>query len=349
MWDVVVVGAGLSGLTVAGDLRTAGYQVLVLDKSRGVGGRVATRRIGGQSVDHGCRFLQPLGPLETGLIQRGLAAGQLQPWEVSAHQLTGVGELSPVPTPTPYYIAPTGMTSLAKGLAQGLSVQTGSRVVVINRQAQGWHLHLEDRTKDPIRSRAVVVAIPSAQVPDLFRGGEEPSAPQPWLRDLATVRFDPVITVMAGYSPDQETRLPGPSPSGEGWMVFAERHPYLRWAALDSSKRPFPAYPLMVIHSSASFAATHLETVDLDNLGQEFLTLLAPALGRWLAQPQWLQVHRWRYGLVQDPLAVPVLQNSDEPTLVGCGDWCGGGGVEAAIASGHQAAKAIKVALRGME
>lgn len=346
MWDVVVVGAGLSGLTVAGDLATAGYRVLVLDKSRGIGGRVATRRIEGQPVDHGCRFLQPLGPLETDLIQRGMATGQLQPWKVTAYQLSGAGELSPASTHTPYYIAPAGLNSLAKGLAQGLSVQTGRRVVTISRQTQAWRLHLEDGGKEPVESRAVVVAIPPAQAADLFRsGGDDPSSCQPWLSSLAEVRFDPVITVMAGYSPDQEARLLGQSSPEDGWMVFAEQHPDLRWAAVDSSKRCPPAYPVVVLHSSASFATTHLETVDLNALGRRFLALLAPILGSWLTQPQWLQVHRWRYGLVRRPLAVSVLQTSDEPTLVGCGDWCGGSGVEAAIASGHQAAKAIKAAL----
>jgi hypothetical protein len=345
MWDVVVVGAGLGGLTVASDLVKAGYRVLVLEKSRGVGGRLATRRIDGQPLDHGCRFLQPLGPLETELIHRGMAAGQLQLWPVTAYRLSDGGELRPEPTQPPYWIAPAGMNSLAKGLAQDLSVQTGRRVIAINRRAQTWQLHLEGEIDTPLRSRAVVVAIPAAQAVDLFREGDDQGALQPWLRDLAAVEFDPVITVMAGYAPDQRINLPRQPQEENGWMVWAEQHPYLGWAALDSSKRTPPAYPAMVIHSSASFAITHLETADLDSLGRQLLTLLAPTLGDWIDQPQRLQVHRWRYGQVRQPLAMQVLQSSAYPTLVGGGDWCGGGGVETAIASGQAAAAAIKAIL----
>ena len=46
-WDAVVIGAGIAGLSAAAELAAAGSRVLVLDKSRGMGGRMATRRLGG--------------------------------------------------------------------------------------------------------------------------------------------------------------------------------------------------------------------------------------------------------------------------------------------------------------
>ena len=61
MSDVVVVGAGLSGLTAARFLQENGHHVVVLDKGRGLGGRMATRRIsipdGSTAIlDHGAQF-----------------------------------------------------------------------------------------------------------------------------------------------------------------------------------------------------------------------------------------------------------------------------------------------------
>ena len=43
--DVVIVGAGICGLLAANTLSAGGYRVIVLDKGRGLGGRLATRRI----------------------------------------------------------------------------------------------------------------------------------------------------------------------------------------------------------------------------------------------------------------------------------------------------------------
>ena len=44
--DVLIIGGGMAGLTAASELQGAGCRVLVLDKGRGVGGRLASRRIG---------------------------------------------------------------------------------------------------------------------------------------------------------------------------------------------------------------------------------------------------------------------------------------------------------------
>lgn len=50
---VVVVGAGIAGLMCARELAATGVDVVVVDKGRGVGGRMATRRFGGAVFDHG--------------------------------------------------------------------------------------------------------------------------------------------------------------------------------------------------------------------------------------------------------------------------------------------------------
>ena len=69
--DTLVIGAGLSGLCAAGDLQQAGHSVLVVDKGRGLGGRLAGRRIGEASFDHGAQFMTTRHPR----FQRQLNSG----------------------------------------------------------------------------------------------------------------------------------------------------------------------------------------------------------------------------------------------------------------------------------
>ena len=60
--DVVVVGAGLAGLTAAGRLVEAGLDVVVLEASDGVGGRARTDRIDGFLLDRGFQVLNTAYP-----------------------------------------------------------------------------------------------------------------------------------------------------------------------------------------------------------------------------------------------------------------------------------------------
>lgn len=57
MKDVIVIGAGMAGLTCAQQLKQAGLDVTIVEKSAGVGGRMATRRLQGTWVDHGAQLL----------------------------------------------------------------------------------------------------------------------------------------------------------------------------------------------------------------------------------------------------------------------------------------------------
>ena len=61
MKKCIVIGAGMAGLTAATVLQnSAQWDVLVLDKGRGVGGRMATRRLGeGGKADHGAQYFPP--------------------------------------------------------------------------------------------------------------------------------------------------------------------------------------------------------------------------------------------------------------------------------------------------
>jgi predicted NAD/FAD-dependent oxidoreductase len=54
--DVAIIGAGIAGLCAALTLTQAGLKVVIVDKARGVGGRMATRRLGGAVIDHGAQF-----------------------------------------------------------------------------------------------------------------------------------------------------------------------------------------------------------------------------------------------------------------------------------------------------
>src|SRR3712207_9597058 len=75
----IMVGAGISGLVAACELSDAGWRVVVLDEGSGVGGRMATRRLGDGTFDHGAQFFTVrsgrFGRVVAGWLEAGVAEG----------------------------------------------------------------------------------------------------------------------------------------------------------------------------------------------------------------------------------------------------------------------------------
>ena len=66
--DVVVVGAGLAGLTCAVELSAAGLEVRVLESGDAVGGRIRTDHVDGFTLDRGFQVLNTAYPALDGLV-----------------------------------------------------------------------------------------------------------------------------------------------------------------------------------------------------------------------------------------------------------------------------------------
>jgi renalase len=83
-FEVLVIGAGVAGLACARRLAAGGARVVVVDKGRGPGGRLSTRRVatalGEVGFDHGAQFLTARDPDFSALTRDWLARGLLAPW-----------------------------------------------------------------------------------------------------------------------------------------------------------------------------------------------------------------------------------------------------------------------------
>ncbi|MBF2079964.1 MAG: FAD-dependent oxidoreductase [Synechococcales cyanobacterium T60_A2020_003] len=342
MVDVAVVGAGLSGLICAKQLQKVGYEVAIVEKSRGLGGRLATRRIAGTWADHGVRYLELQGFLTQQLLDIMGDRAILHAWDIPVSQ---VNSDDVIPLPTGRYVADQGLTAVAKALAEGLNIHRGQRVVAIAPHVDGWMLTCETVASTPdeplthLTAKALVLMIPAPQALDLTQPlvAEHPSLLQV-VQSLQSVEFDPCITAIAAYAPG--TLDPNPTMQA----CHFTSHPTLAWVSVDARKQSrFSTADAIavVVQSNATFAEQHLDDGDLVPVGQSLLEAAAPCLSESLVQPEIVQVHRWRYAFCRTPYPTPYVQ-SVEPGLLLCGgDWCGGSQVEDALGSGLQTAIAL--------
>ncbi|VXD25919.1 conserved hypothetical protein [Planktothrix serta PCC 8927] len=340
IFDVAVIGAGASGLTCAQQLQNAGYSVIVLDKSRGVGGRMATRRIAGTRADHGVRYLEPQGEKLQQLIQYLKTSepleNQLQLWTNTLYEFKE-NQLQPSTISQPYYIIPSGMSTVGKILAQGLNIRLSSRVESLTITPENtWQCQIElsdNNTELPhtVTAKSLVIAIPAPQASILIADSNIAVEPN-FLDSIKSVEYAPCITVIAGYSTAKQNNLP------EWKAVNFSDDQILDWVGVDSSKRLNATQPIFVIQSNSNFAEQYLEASDLNAVAKKLIHQAANTLFPGLDTPEWIQVHRWRYAFCQKPLSVSCLTTIIPLPLVCAGDWCGGNKIESALKSGTQAA-----------
>jgi predicted NAD/FAD-dependent oxidoreductase len=92
---VIIVGAGLSGLVAARELQGAGVEVTVVDKGRSPGGRLATRRIGAATLDHGAQFFTVRTPAFQHRVDDWLDRGLVAVWTQGFDSGDGHPDTSP--------------------------------------------------------------------------------------------------------------------------------------------------------------------------------------------------------------------------------------------------------------
>ena len=345
--DVTVVGAGLAGLVCARRLQQAGLTVTVLEKSRGLGGRMATRRIDGSPLDHGARYVQPQSEPLQALTQHWLDQQLLTPWQPHTYRLDRTGQLQSDNSIHPCYVAPEGMSALGKALATGLTLHRQQRVTTIAPESDTTWTITTTRTDDGAivthQAKALVLAIPAPQIADLLAPLSAIAAIAEMQQAIAAVTYAPCLTVMAQYSSPlaSKSQAPLPCPPTAAWMVEGHDETPFFWVGLDSSKRQVPGLNV-VLHSSARFAEPWLDEPNLQPAGEALLAQAGKLIAPWLAHPDRWQIHRWRYARVTTPCRDRVLNSSTPAPLVVCGDGGGDRQLDSALESGWAAAAAIQ-------
>jgi len=313
-FDIVIIGSGIAGLSCARRLAQAGRTSIVVDKGRGLGGRVATRRAEGFQFDHGAQFIHAKNADFAALIKEMTAAGAAADWAIDTTRVRSVG--------TP------GMSSLAKYLATGIEVRQGLQVTRLISTESHWQI--EANGCDPFRASRVVITAPSPQVPTLL-GTHHPL--HPLLARLARVAFAPCLTLMAVIEGNAAPFVAREDPEDD-----------LAWIACDSSKPGRSVQAAQGGHSwvaqaSPRFSETFLEE-DPIALSARMLPMLCNRIGASSTQVVYATAHRWRYARVTQPLGEAFVKSEDNRLYCG-GDWCLGPRVEAAWQSGVAMAEDI--------
>jgi len=335
--DVAIIGAGIAGLCAALTLTQAGLKVVIVDKARGVGGRMATRRLGGAVVDHGAQFFTVRGEAFDALVSDALQHGAVAPWCSGFARAAAADQpAAPADDGHPRYRGATGMTDLPKFLAErlggtGTSLCTTSRVTAIAIADSRVRLGLDGGAG--FVARGCVVTPPVPQALDLFAAGGllAPAGGRidtDMHRLLASVAYDPCFALMLVL--DRPILVPPP-----GGVQF-ESGP-IAWLA-DNQQKGISPVPALTVHASGAFSRARFDDPP-DEVLQTLRVAAAPWIGDATVVEQSLQ--RWKFALPTVVLDVPFVAATTAPPIVCCGDAFAGPKVEGAATSGMAAGRWI--------
>ena len=344
--DVVVVGAGIAGLTVTAALATSGIDVLCLEARDRIGGRLLSVDVGGGSLDLGAtwfwagdeRVRNMVASRGVGTFAQYTTGAGLYDHPAGVRRLAG----NPIDVPACRYAA--GADSLARALFSTIpatSLECSNPVASITNDVTGLVVHTPNTT---IHGAHVVLAVPPALA-------------------VGTIDMSPAL-------PDRLQRLARSTPIWMGTVTkIVVQYPEAFWRRQGLAGAAVSEVgPLRELHdmsgphgNPAVLFGFAYPTPDTPTTNEDVLSQLVRLYGPEAADPMRVIVHDWSRETYTSPPGVEVSASYtlfghplySTPTFEGRLHWAATetstvhpGRVEGAIAAAHRATQAVLTSLQ---
>lgn len=332
---VAVVGAGLSGSFAARTLADHGLEVTLFEKSRGVGGRMATRRVDDvPTFDHGAQYFTCRDPRFKRYVDSWKMQGRVQPWPDPSQRIVVLekGEIKSESKSVQRHVAVPGMKAICQHLSDCIPLKTGVRIASIVRPPQsetGWVLH-DDQGDDCGTFDNVILALPAEQAAEII--GDNPTLDR-LSQQLKQVKMNPCWAMMLTLE----------QPMDVDWVgAFVHGSP-IRWIARNGTKPKRPNdREYLVIHADSDWTAQRWD-VSPDEICEQLVRAFVESTGVDVTRNHRVVnriAHRWKYSIADADNASPTERCyfTSDRSVIACGDWAGGSRVEGAMISGMSAA-----------
>ena len=306
---VTIIGAGAAGLTCARQLIENGFKVSIFDKSRGTGGRIATRRIENGLFNHGAsripdfRYCNSLPENLKKLLETAVELRVLIPQDN-------------------YYTSFASMKTFITYLSEGLEIKKNTEITSVKRINLGVELSLKNSNKIQVKDSFLILSIPQPQVLNLL------NSDFPEISKL--IQPAKMFSSVSGlFAFDKALSLKKSHIENSSIYGFHENSRVGQNLNLDC----------WTIHSKKNYGKT-LSQFDKNQIKNHLLNEFERLASIDFPQPRYAEGHRWLYGFTEKALNENYVFN--EPDKIGiCGDWCRGNTVLDALISGTSLANKI--------
>jgi len=337
---VAVIGAGLAGAAAAARLRAAGVDVVVIDKARGPGGRMSSKRVADSHLDFGAQYFTARTASFQQQTEQWLADGSamlwpFEPWlyDENGLQRSTDNEQRFIGTPGMHQVVRQLLADTKQHYQSRVSELQFSNAAYSSQHNGQWTLSTEDGACYA-GFDAVIMTCPPEQSRQLLSKSPATSAVAAQIPHGLLLPCWAVLLELA-------------QPAAHAAEAIFIRQGGLSWAARQANKpgrarlsANGPGGQIAeqwVVHFNPAHSL-HL----LEYAPEQVVAVALQELSAVLNQPLQLAqslCHRWLYASYNPAIAPPGLLQ--QGSLVLAGDWCFGGRVENAWLAGQQAAMRV--------
>jgi renalase len=315
MKKIAIIGAGISGLVLANKLNSS-YDVTVYDKSRGIGGRLATRYADEYQFDHGAQYFTAKTKSFQGFVKYLQENKVVDTWNAKFVEIEGgkIKKQCGWNDKYPHYVGVPKMNAIGKFLAKDLNIKLSCPVGDIIRYENKWQV-FDNEGAFQDSYDYIVLAIPPHQANNLLYDIVE------FKEDIISYKMQGCFSLMLGYEND----------IGLDFDAALVKDSVLSWVAINSSKAGRPDGFSVLINSTNDWAEENIES-DIDTVKDTMLKEAEKILGSKVKQFNHCNIHRWRYANIKKQNGPLFLENKDNQ-IAAIGDWLIQGRVESAYIS----------------
>ncbi len=293
MKSVAIIGAGISG-AILGNFLQSKFSVTIFEKSRGVGGRMSTRRFEDFYFDHGL----PCFTSENSDFLKFLEKNNVSQWSGNSYDFDTKAFAK-----QSFMVASPNMNNLCKILSNNLDVKLSTEVAPLLKKEQNKWLLLDKNSNLLGAFDFVVSTAPISQTKNLFSNFAKEKLPQ--------VEESPCFSLMVGF---KEKNLISE------WIVATSKQSPIKSIFVNSGKPQRDSEnSCFVAHSSNSWAKENLEK-DISQIEMMLTKNFFQLTGIDTSKASYVAAHRWRFSTTMNKKKSEPFFDSDL-NLAATGDW----------------------------
>ena len=323
MKNVAVIGAGITGITLANLLQKK-VNLTVFEKSRGVGGRMATRRAEPYQFNHGAQYFKIENKEFKNFLQPLIQNKIIKHLEANHIEILNKEVIKRTKTYNKIYYTPVSkMNSVVKYLINNnFFIKLLCKIDKTIKENDKWFIIDSDNVSYGPYDWLFITIPPNQALEILYNNFK-------FLDIIKKIKMRSCYSLMLGFDKIKEFDF--------DTALFLDED--VQWLSIRKKIIENKKYYNLLINSSYDFAEKNVNS-SKDKISDYLIKQVSEIVKYELNNYEHKALHFWKYAMSEKNNNLGSLLDEDLKVIV-CGDWCMNGKVEGGFLSAKDAAKKL--------